>query len=113
MISYFIVARCMFTINFSSKLKSQFKVIFGNDSFPLFCRTLQTVSSLMDGGIPALTVTLFLQKSFPSLLASAWFVVRYFPFVKQTVLVATKSPIFFFMFGFEYFQYDIKFDISE
>ena len=35
MISYFIVERCTFTINFSSKLKSQFQVIFGRDSFPL------------------------------------------------------------------------------
>ena len=35
MISYFIVAHCTFTTNFSSKLKSQFQVIFGQDSFPL------------------------------------------------------------------------------
>ena len=37
MISYFIVAHCMFMTNFSSKLKlkSQFQVIFGQDSFPL------------------------------------------------------------------------------
>ena len=35
MISYFIVAHCTFTINFSNKLKSQFQVIFGHDSFPL------------------------------------------------------------------------------
>ena len=133
MISYFIVARCRFSINFSSKLKSQFQVIFGHDSFPLkmspfqvsFISSLRTVSSLMDGEIPAFTITLFLQKSFPSVLASAWFVVRYFSFVKQTVLVVfpdyslvtTKSPIFFFiclqMVAFEYFQYDLVFGISE
>ena len=31
MVSYFIVAHCTFTTNFSSKLKSQFQVIFGQD----------------------------------------------------------------------------------
>ena len=68
---------------------------------------------------------LFLLKSFASLLASAWFVARYFSFVKQTVLVVfpdysfitNKSLIFFFiclqMVAFEYFQYDLIFDISE
>ena len=35
MISYFIVVRCRFSINFSSKLKTQFPIIFGHDSFPL------------------------------------------------------------------------------
>ena len=35
MISYFIVAHCTFMKNFSSKLKSQFQVIFDQDSFPL------------------------------------------------------------------------------
>ena len=35
MISYFIVAHCMLTTNFSSRLKFQFHVIFGQDSFPL------------------------------------------------------------------------------
>ena len=72
----------------------------------VFCRTLSTVSSLMDGGILAFTITLFLQKEFfPSLLVSAWFVVRYFSFVEQTVLVVfpdysfvtTYSPIFFYI----------------
>ena len=70
----------------------------------VFCRTLRTVSSLMVGGIPAFTITLFLPKTFPSLLANAWFVVRYFSFVEHTVLVVFpdysfvtfKSPIFFF-----------------
>ena len=91
----------------------------------VFCRTLRTVSLLMDGGIPAFTNILFLQKSFTFLLASAWFVIRYFSFVEQTVLVVfpdysfvtTKSPIFFFiclqMVVFDNFQYDLIFNISE
>ena len=124
--SYFIVARCTFTINFSSKLKSQlFQIISGHDTFPLKMSPFQ-VSLLQrftnclltnvwwNTRIRAFTITLFLQKSFPSLLASAWFVVRYFSFVKQTVLlvfpdysfVTTKSPIFFSiclqMVAFEY-----------
>ena len=69
----------------------------------------------MDRGIPAFTITLFIDKSFPSFLTSAWFVKRYFSFVKKTVLVVfldysfvtTKSPIFFFIYlqmvDFEYF----------
>ena len=133
MISYFIVAHCTFTTNFLSKLKSQFQVIFGQDFFPLkmvhfrsdFCTTLRTVSSLMDGGIHAFPITLFLQKRFPSLLASTCFVIRYFSFVEQAVFVVfpdysfvtTKSPIFFSiclqMVAFECFQYDLIFDISE
>ena len=79
----------------------------------------------MDGGIPAFTNILFLQKSFTFLLASAWFVIRYFSFVEETVLVVfpdysfvtTQSPIFFFiclqMVVLDYFQYDLIFDISE
>ena len=78
----------------------------------------------MDGGILAFTVSLF-TKSFSSRLTSAWFVVRYFSFVEQIVLVVfadyffvtTKSPIFFFirllLVVFEYFHYDFIFDISE
>ena len=96
------------------QLKSQFQVIFGQDSFPLKMSPFQvcllqkstnSFSSLIDGGIRGFTITLFLQKNFPSLLASAWFVVRYFSFVEQTVLVVfleysfltTKSPILFHM----------------
>ena len=58
-------------------------------------------------------------------LASACFVVSYFSFFEQTVLVVfpddafitIKSPIFFFIFlqmaTFEDFQYDVIFDISK
>ena len=77
----------------------------------------------MDGGIPVFNNTLSLQKSSPFLLASTWFVVKYFSFVEQTVLmvfpdysfVATKSSIFFFMCQqmVIFFQYDLIFDISE
>ena len=79
----------------------------------------------MDDGIPAFTKTPFLQEIFPFLLGSTWFFVRYFSFVEKTVLVVfpdysfvtTKYPIFFFIYlqmvAFEYFQYDLIFDISE
>ena len=133
MISCFIVARCTLTINFSSKLKSQFQVIFGHDSLPLKMSPFQV--SLSQKSINCLFANgwwntcfyhySFFTKSFTSLLTSAWFVVRYLSFVEQTVLVVfpdyyfvtTKSPIFFFiwlqMVPFEYFQYDLIFDIDE
>ena len=109
MISYFIVAHCTFTTNFSSKLKSQFQVIFGQDFFPLKRSPFQVsllhnfTNCLLANGIPAFPITPFLQKRFPSLLARAWFVIRYFSFVEQEVFVVfpdysfvtTKSPIFF------------------
>ena len=127
MISYFIVAYCTFTTNFSSKLKSQFQVIFGQDSFPLKMSPFQV--SLLYNFTKFLRANgwwnLFLQKNSQSVLASAWFVVRYFSFVEQTVLmvfpdysfVTTNSPIFFSrclqMVAFEYFQYEPIFDIFE
>ena len=40
-ISYFIVAHCTFTRNFSSKLKPQFQVIFGQDSIFLNISSFQ------------------------------------------------------------------------
>ena len=55
--------------------KSQFHVIFGQDSFlrewvhfrlVSLHRTLRTTSVIMDGGIPAFTITLFLHETFPS-----------------------------------------------
>ena len=136
MVSYFIVAlfQCAtFTINFLSKLKSQFQVIFGKIPFlwkwvhfrSVFRRTLRTVSLLMNGGIPAFTNTLFLQKIFPISSCKRLVCCKIFLFVEQTVLVVfpdysfvtTKSQIFFFiclkMVAFEYFQYDLIFDISE
>ena len=67
----FIVAHCTFTTNLSSKFKCQFQVILVQGSFPLnmssfqtslYCRTLRTVSSLMNGGMPAITPTLFTKK---------------------------------------------------
>ena len=135
MISYFIVAHCTFTTNFSSKHKSQFQVIFGKDFFPLKMSPFQVrllhnfTNCLLANGwwntLHAFLITLFLQKSFPSLLASTCFVIRYFSFVEQAVFVVfpdytfvtTKPPIFFSiclqMVAFEYFQYDLIFDISE
>ena len=88
----------------------------------IFCRTLQTVSPLMELLWPLLFIY---KKSFPSLLASACFVVRHFSFVEQIVLVVspdnsfatTTSPILFFiclqMVACEYLKYDLAFDISE
>ena len=132
MISYFIVAHCTFTTNFSSKLKSQFQVIFGQDFFalkmsPFQVRLLHNFTNclLANGGIHAFPITLFLQKSFPIPLASTCFVIRYFSFVEQAVFVVfpdysfvtTKPPIFFSIclqiVAFEYFQHDLIFDISE
>ena len=96
MLSYFIVAHCTFMKNFSSKLKSRFQVNFSQDSFPqsmvswvhfwpgFYCRTLRTVSLLMDEGMPAFTITLF-TKIHLYILARACFVARYFSFVEQTV----------------------------
>ena len=60
----------MFTMNFSSKRKPEFQVIFGQDSFPLntspfqasLPQPLRTASALMVGGMLALTITLFTQK---------------------------------------------------
>ena len=57
MISYFIVARYTFTINFSSKLESQFQVCFGHDSFPLKISSFQVS---------------LLQNSTNCLLANGW-----------------------------------------
>ena len=133
MISYFIVAHCTFTTNFSSKLKSQFQVILGQDFFPLKMSPFQVrllhnfTNCLLANGWwnTCFSHYSFLQKSFPSLLASTCFVIRYFSFVDQAVFVVfpdysfvtTKPPIFFSiclqMVAFEYFQYDLIFDISE
>ena len=137
MVSYFIVAHCTFATNCLSKLESQFQVIFGQDSFPLKMSPSQVSllqnfwKCLLGNGwrntcfSPGqwmaeylLLPLLFFYKKvfyFPSLLASAWFVIIYFSFVEQTVLVVfpdysfitTKSPISFFiclhMVAFEYF----------
>ena len=91
----------------------------------VFQRTLQTVSSLMDGGILAFIITfftIFFIKVFPFSLVLS----QNISFMEQTVLVlfpdyfliTSKSPMFFFfvcfpMVDFEYFQYDLIFDISE
>ena len=135
MISCFIAACCTLTINFSSKLKSQFQVIFGHDSLPLKMSPFQVSLS---------------QKSINCLFANGWwntcfyhysFFTKKFPISSCKRLVCrkiflfcqtdsfgslpwlffrkstTKSPIFFFiclqMVAFEYFQYDLIFDISE
>ena len=132
MISYFIVARCTFTINFSSKLKSQFQVIFGHDFFPLKMSPFQ--------------VSLW-QNSTNCLLANGWgnncfyqypFSTKRFPISSCKGLgchntfffcgtnslgglpsdcsfVTTKSPTYFFiclqMVVFDYFQCDLIFHI--
>ena len=134
MISYLLVSHYTFTTNFWSKLKFQFQVIFGHDSFPLKMSPFQV--SLLQNSTNCLLAnglwnncfhhySFFLQKRFPSLLASTWVVVSYSYFVEQTDMVAfpdysfatTNCTIFVFiclqMVPFEYFQYDIIFDFSE
>ena len=99
MISYFTVAHSTFTTKFLRRLKSQFQVIFGQYFFSLNVDTSPCKWKVEYFLLPLL----LLRKNFPSLLASAWFVIRYFSFVEQTVLVdfpdysfvTTKSPIFF------------------
>ena len=123
-----------FTTNFSSKCKPQFQVIFGQDSFSINTSPFQ--ASLSQNSPNCLLTNgwwnaCFYRYSFTlplplSLLATAWFVVKYFFFIKQIILVvfpdffrksSTKPPIFFFMglqmAVFEYFQYDLIFDIFE
>ena len=123
-----------FTINFSSKFKPQFQVIFGQDSFPMNTSPFQTSLSqnspnclLTNGRWNACFYHYSFTLPLPlSLLGRAWFVVRCFFFIKQIILVvfpdffrksSTKSPIFFFMriqvAVFEYFQSDVIFDILE
>ena len=130
MISYFIVAHCSFTTKLLSKLKSQYQFIFGQDSFPLKMSPFQVsllynfTNYLLTNGWwnPCFYHYFFLHESFPSLLSITWFIVIYFSFVEQAVFpdysfVTTKSPVFFLiclrMVAFEYFQYDLIFDISE
>ena len=128
MISYFIVAHCTFTTNFSSKLKSQFQVIFGQDFFPLKMSPFQVrllhnfTNCLLANGWwnTCFSHYSFFTKKFPissrkHLLChveQAVFVV--FP---DYSFVTTKPPIFFSiclqMVAFEYFQYHFIFDISE
>ena len=128
MISYFIVAHCTFTTNFSSKLKSQFQVIFGQDFFPLKMSPFQVrllhnfTNCLLANGWwnTCFSHYSFFTKKFPissrkHLLChveQAVFVV--FP---DYSFVTTKPPIFFSiclqMVAFEYFQYNFIFDISE
>ena len=124
----------MFTTNFSSKRKPECQVIFSQDCFPLntspflasLPQTLRTASALMDDGMLALTITLFMQK-FPISSCKSLVCRKIFPFCRTDSFggppwiffrkSTTKSPIFFFlclqMVAFEYFQFDLIFDISE
>ena len=98
MISYFIVAHCTFTTNFSSELKSQFQVIFDQDFFPLKMSPFQVR---------------LLHNFMNCLLANGWwntcfshysFFTKKFPISSRKHLLChkiflfcrtTKSPIFF------------------
>ena len=132
MISYFIVAHCTFTTNFSSKLKSQFQVIFGQDSFPLKMSPFQV--SLLQNFTKCLLanewwITCFYHYSFFTkkfLISSCKRLVyrKIFLFCRTVLMVfphysfvTTKSPIFLFIclqkVALEYFQHDLVFDISE
>ena len=110
MISYFIVAHCSFMTNFSSKLKSQFQVIFSQDSFPLNMHP--SLASLLQSPTNCLCNNgwrnacfyhySFQTKKFPSLLARAWFVIKYLSFVKQIVLVVF-SDFYYVIANLQYF----------
>ena len=130
MISYFIVAHCMFTTNFSSKRKSQIQINFGQDSFLLKISSflvsfLQNSTNQWMVEYLLLALLSFYKKVSHLFLQALGFVVKYFSFVEQTVLmvftvysfVTTKSPIFFFvclqMVAFEYFQYYLIFGRSD
>ena len=108
MISYFIVAHCMFTTNFSSKRKSQIQINFGQDSFLLKISSflvsfLQNSTNQWMVEYLLLALLSFYKKVSHLFLQALGFVVKYFSFVEQTVLmvftvysfVTTKSPIFF------------------
>ena len=105
MITYFILAHCTFMTNFSSKLKSQFQLIFDEDSFPLKMSPFQVsllqnfTNCLLDNGWwnTCFYHYFFFCKKVPHLVfASAWFVSRYFSFVEQTdfVVFPDYSPVF-------------------
>ena len=107
-ISYFIVAHCTFMTNFSSKLKlkSQFQVIFGQDSFTLKMSSFQV--SLLHNFTNCLLANgwwntcfyhypVFYKKVFHLFFASAWFVRRYFSFVEQSVFMV--FPDYCLVFG--------------
>ena len=131
MISYFIAAHCVFTTNFSSKCKSQFQVIFGQDSFPLKLSPFQAslsqnspdclftngwcnVCNTWNTWIP-FSMTLFI-KTFPILSCKLLVCFKMFLFCRTVSFgglpfysfVTAKSPILFFiclqMVIFEYSQ---------
>ena len=92
-----------FMTKFSSKLKPQFQVSFGQDSFPMNTSPFQASLSqnsancflLMDGGMPAFTITIFIE-TFPiSSCQSLVWLARYFFFVEQIILVV--FPDYFFV----------------
>ena len=90
-----------FTMNFLSKPKPQFQVIFGKDSFPLNTAPFQ--ASLSQNSINPLLANewwnaYFYHYSFYTkvftLLARAWFVVIYFSFFWLKVLVVFPDYVF-------------------
>ena len=80
-ISYFIVQHCMFTTKFSSKLKSQLQVIFGQDSFPLNMSSFQA--------------NRLLQNFTKGLLANGWWDACFYhnSFYKKTFLSFCKRLV--------------------
>ena len=133
MISYFIIALHVYFKLFEQTLSLNFRSFLVRNPFFLKLVHFRLVSLSQDSTNCLLAngwwntcfyQYSFLYKSFPSLLTSPWFVVKYFYFAKKTVLmvfpdysfVTTKSPIFFSiclqMIAFEYFPYDLIFDIS-
>ena len=134
MISYLrIVAHCMFTTNFSSKRKSQFQVMFRQDSFPLKMSSLQvsisrySTNCLLPNGCwnTCFHHYSFFTKKFPISFCKRLVFRKIFLFCRTDSFGGLPwlffrnhwvSNIFFIClqtFAFEYFQYDLIFDISE
>ena len=91
----------MFTTNFSSKRKPECQVIFSQDCFPLntspflasLPQTLRTASALIDDGMLALTITLFMQK-FPISSCKSLVCRKIFPFCRTDSLVVLPEHFF-------------------
>ena len=96
MISYFIVALHVYNKLFEQTYKSQFQVIFGQDSFPPKISQFQVGQSFAElyKLSPCewmreylLLPFIFLHKSLPFLLTRAGFAVRYFSFAWSSVII--------------------------
>ena len=133
MISYLIVGRCTFTISYSSKLNSQIQVIIGHDSFPLKMSPFQVSLSqksrncVLANGLwnTCFYHYSFFTKKFPMFRCKHLGCHKIFLFCRTDCFGGLPwlffcnhkvSNVFFIclqIVAFEYFQYDLIFDISE